>query len=350
MFQRADLQHRLDAEIAQRVPERLLAFSGGSRQVWRWPQPRKSGGIRLVPHEITAGNPPPAIIQRLAGVRFTFSEESSITLPVVKDRVRAQFNAEQVTNRFYERFQQQHTSLQTGLVGIEDELERRWYASVLMNRLMFIYFLQKKGFLDGDRDYLRACLHRIREMRGPNEFYAFYREVLLPMFHHGFGSITHDYPDPEIATMLGNVPYVNGGIFEEHEIESAYEIQVPDTEFERIFDFFDEFRWHLDDREQGDPNAINPDVIGYIFERYINLTTGGQRGRRLLHQGRRHWLHGVGHGPAADPRRLDRQLRSQPLRPSSRAAAPIPPGSDGPRRRAPRRMATVARSRRRTPA
>jgi len=52
---------------------------------------------------------------------------------------------------------------------------------------------------------------------------------------------------------------------------------VPDGEFERVFDFFDEFQWHLDDREQGDPNAINPDVIGYIFERYINLTTGGKK-------------------------------------------------------------------------
>ncbi|MEJ7784940.1 MAG: Eco57I restriction-modification methylase domain-containing protein [Solirubrobacteraceae bacterium] len=273
----ADLQHRLDAEIAHSVPERLLLFTGASRQVWRWPQPRKSGGVRLIPHEVTASHPSPAIIQRLAGVRFTFAEEAAITLPVVKDRVRAQFNAERVTNRFYERFQQQHTSLQDELRGIESPVERRWYTSVLMNRLMFIYFLQKKGFLDGDRDYLRGCLRRIREMRGPDEFYAFYREILLPMFHHGFGSFAHEYADPEIAEMLGDIPYVNGGIFEEHEIESAYEIEVPDSEFERIFSFFDEFRWHLDDREQGDPNAINPDVIGYIFERYINLTTGGQR-------------------------------------------------------------------------
>jgi hypothetical protein len=273
----ADLQHRIDAEVAQRLPERLLVFSGPARQVWRWPQPRKSGGVRLIAHEVTSGKAPPAVVQRLAGVRFALDEEDTITLPAVKDRVRAQFNAEQVTNRFYERFQQEHTSLQEALEGIDGQRESRWYASVLMNRLMFIYFLQKKGFLNGDRDYLRTCLTAIREMRGPDEFYAFYRDVLLPMFHEGFGSIQHDYPDPQIAAMLGDVPYVNGGIFEEHEIESAYDIQVPDVEFERIFTFFDEFRWHLDDRERGDPNAINPDVIGYIFERYINLTAGGQK-------------------------------------------------------------------------
>jgi hypothetical protein len=273
----ADLQHRLDAEIAQRIPERLLVFTGQARQVWRWPQPRKSGGVRLIAHEVVAGEAPPAIVQRLAGVRFTLDEEESLTLPAVKDRVRSQFNADRVTNRFYERFQEQHTSLQGALEGIADPSEARWYASVLMNRLMFIYFLQKKGFLNDNRDYLRSCLLGIRRLRGEDEFYGFYRDVLLPMFHHGFGSVDHEYPDPEVAELLGDVPYVNGGIFEKHEIESAYEIQVPDEEFERIFDFFDEFRWHLDDREQGDPNAINPDVIGYIFERYINVTTGGQR-------------------------------------------------------------------------
>jgi Eco57I restriction-modification methylase len=273
----ADVQHRLDAEIAQRLPERLVVFTGPARQVWRWPQPRKSGGTRLVPHEVRAGHAAPGIVQRLAGVQFTFSEEDTITLPAVKDRVRAQFNAERVTNAFYERFQEQHTSLQDALEGIDGEGEARWYASVLMNRLMFIYFVQKKGFLNEDRDYLRSCLAGIRELRGDDEFYGFYRDVLIPMFHQGFGSVDHAYEDPEIAAMLGDVPYVNGGIFEEHEIESSYEIQVPDSEFERIFGFFDEFRWHLDDREQGDPNAINPDVIGYIFERYVNLTAAGQK-------------------------------------------------------------------------
>jgi hypothetical protein len=273
----ADVQHRLDAEIAQRVPERLVIFTGAARQVWRWPQPRKSGGVRLVAHEIHGPNPPLSIVQRLAGVQFTLAEEDTVTLPTVKDRVRAQFNSEQVTNRFYDRFQTEHTSLQGCLEGIDADSERRWYASVLMNRLMFIYFLQKKGFLNGDRDYLRSCLNAVRDLRGENEFYSFYRDLLLPMFHHGFGSHTHTYPDPEEATILGDIPYVNGGIFEEHVIESSYEIRVPDEEFERIFDFFDEFQWHLDDRDHGDPNSINPDVIGYIFERYINLTTGGQR-------------------------------------------------------------------------
>jgi len=273
----ADIQHRVDLGVSPRVPERMLVFKSPDRQVWRWPEPRKSGGTRLVPQESPSSPAAPALVQRLAGVRFRFAEEDSLTLPAVKDRVRAQFNAEQVTARFYERFQAQHAGLQESIAGITDEDLRRWYASLLMNRLMFIYFLQKKGFLNGDRDYLRSCMHKVRELKGSDEFYGFYRNLLLPMFHHGFGSFEHNYPDEQVAAIVGDVPYVNGGIFEEHEIESGHEIAIPDAMFEGIFDFFDGFTWHLDDRPHGDPNAINPDVIGYIFERYINLTSTGRR-------------------------------------------------------------------------
>jgi hypothetical protein len=64
---------------------------------------------------------------------------------------------------------------------------------------------------------------------------------------------------------------LNGGLFDEHEIEKEYEkIQIDDKAFERLFDFFDEWNWHLDTSEAATGRDINPDVIGYIFEKYIN--------------------------------------------------------------------------------
>ena len=45
---------------------------------------------------------------------------------------------------------------------------------------------------------------------------------------------------------------------------------MPDEAFERIFDFFDDYQWRLDDRPLKDDKEINPDVLGYIFEKYIN--------------------------------------------------------------------------------
>ena len=55
-------------------------------------------------------------------------------------------------------------------------------------------------------------------------------------------------------------------------IEKRYgdNIQIPDKAFERIFDYFDQYQWHLDERPLRADNEINPDVLGYIFEKYIN--------------------------------------------------------------------------------
>src|SRR5262249_6452542 len=143
-----------------------------------------------------------------------------------------------------------------------------WYASLMLNRLMFIYFIQKKGFLDGDPDYLRNRLRLMQKRKGKNHFLSFYRYFLRRLFHEGLGSPARS---PELDELLGKVPFLNGGLFEEHEIESRHEsIDIADAAFERLFAFFDAYQWHLDERPLRADNEINPDVLGYIFEKYIN--------------------------------------------------------------------------------
>ena len=61
--------------------------------------------------------------------------------------------------------------------GNLDDEERSWYASVLLNRLMFIYFIQQKGFLDGDGHYLSNRLDMVRDHFGRDQFYAFFQRV-----------------------------------------------------------------------------------------------------------------------------------------------------------------------------
>ncbi len=140
---------------------------------------------------------------------------------------------------------------------------------------MFIYFLQKKGFLNDDIDYLRNSLTKIRQMKGSNKFYQFYRDFLLVLFHDGLGSDEASSLDPEITSILGAIPYINGGIFAKHVLEETYEIDVPDLVFEEIFNFFDHYKWHLDTRSSAEPGTINPDILGYIFEKYVNQKEQG---------------------------------------------------------------------------
>ena len=65
---------------------------------------------------------------------------------------------------------------------------------------------------------------------------------------------------------MGKVPFLNGGLFDVHDLERDNpEISIPDAAFERVFDFFDGYRWHLDERPYQEDNEINPDVLGYIF-------------------------------------------------------------------------------------
>ncbi len=74
-----------------------------------------------------------------------------------------------------------------------------------------------------------------------------------------------------MAKFLGRVPYLNGGLFDVHELERDNpKIHVPDQAFKQIFAFFEAYQWHLDDRPLRKDNEINPDVLGYIFEKYIN--------------------------------------------------------------------------------
>ena len=148
-----------------------------------------------------------------------------------------------------------------------------------MNRLMFIYFIQQKGFLGQDPDYLRNRLKQITEMSGGRDLNAYFGDLLLPLFHQGLGKHPSEqtWDDPDICRIIGQVPYVDGGIFERHDLERDYEMEIPDSAFESLFDFFDQWRWHLDERPSGEHNEINPDILGFIFEQYVNYTEKGRK-------------------------------------------------------------------------
>ncbi len=134
---------------------------------------------------------------------------------------------------------------------------------------MFCYFIQKKGFLDNNKNYLSDKLKECQEKKGKDKFYSFYRSFLLQLFHHGLGAPDHS---KTLIAEIGKIPYLNGGLFDTHEIEKDYKdkIEIDDKAFESIFNFFDEWEWHLDTRHAASGKDINPDVIGYIFEKYIN--------------------------------------------------------------------------------
>lgn len=340
-------QHRVVRCLKRLSRDQLVVFVAPDRHLWQWPEQRQSGvGYRLVDHEYPANEPTEALLQRLEQASFKIEEEAALTSSSVLTRVRRSFNADKVTKSFYREFQKHHKGFADKIEGVATSENQRWYASVLLNRLMFIYFIQRKEFLDGNQNYLRARLGIVREHYGADQFYAFYKQFLLPLFHEGLGSSDPSYDDPEIESIIGSVPYVNGGIFEPHELEQTYDIQIPDEAFETLFDFFDAWRWHLDETPSGDPREINPDILGYIFEQYINFTEKGQKEKGAYYtkpdvtglHGRLHDSAGAwgpvrfcGSGRSRDPaHRFRRRLHSRqhPAR-SRRNVARHPSGGGG---------------------
>lgn len=215
-----------------------------------------------------------ALYQKIDGITFELDEETNIV--DLRSKVQTAFavNSEKITKDFYAGFKKQHKLFADFITGIDDHVEtknnrnKQWYASVMLNRLMFCYFIQKKGFLDLDVDYLRNKLNCVRANEGEDKFYNFYRSFLCNLFHDGLNTPKHSR---DFEAVFGKIPYLNGGMFDEHQLETDYaDIDIPDEAFIGLFDFFDKWNWHLDTRLTASGRDINPDVLGYIFEQYIN--------------------------------------------------------------------------------
>ena len=264
----SNLRRKIDNALTKLRREHLIIFAAedNSRQEWQWVKREHGKGARLRTSSFHQGQSNESLIQKLRGLYFSFEEEETLTLPDTVSRVRANFDVEKVTKRFYDEFTKRHQAFLNFIEGIPDEEFRRWYASVMLNRLMFIYFLQKKGFLNNDLNYLYTKLQQVKEDGGD-----YYRRFLCPLFFEGFAKQAPDR-SPEARELLGNIPYLNGGLFNKHEVEEKYgaDINISDSAFKDLFNFFDQYQWHLDERPLKKDNEINPDVLGYIFEKYIN--------------------------------------------------------------------------------
>ncbi len=265
----SETRRKIEIQARKFAHEHLLIYTNPdhSRQKWQWVRHEAGKPAATREFDYDHGQSGEALLQRLQLAAFEFEEEEALTIVDVTSRVRAAFDLERVTKRFFERFKAEHNAFLQFLQGIPDAGMQRWYVSVTINRLMFVYFIQKKGFLDNDPDYLRSRLNASQSV-APDQFY---RGFLCPLFFEGFAQ-KEALRSAEVNALLGKVPYLNGGIFQKHQIEDLYgqAIQVPDAAFEQVFDFFDQYRWHLDERPLRADNEINPDVLGYIFEKYIN--------------------------------------------------------------------------------
>lgn len=267
---------KIDLKLRRWANDYICIYSIPESEHHQWVAPIKNVEKReLVTIEYETAAKADFLFSKIGGLSFDLDERT--TIMDVKERIQEAFaiNSADVTKSFYAGFQKEHKAFAEFICGVDDHIavkdnrNKQWYTSVMLNRLMFCYFIQKKGFLDNDVNYLRNKLEWCQREKGEDRFFSsFYKGFLSQMFHDGLNNPAHS---DEFESVYGRIPYLNGGMFDEHQIEKDYEgLDISDDAFVRLFDFFDKWRWHLDTRITASGKDINPDVLGYIFEQYIN--------------------------------------------------------------------------------
>lgn len=259
------------ATLAPLSAECMELFQSPDVWSWHWPRTTSAGTTTFEAIETAPGKLPSFMAQRLAGLAFSIQEhQAGISLVDVLDRIHGNFDASNITRRFYERFAAEHKNLAMEITGLSDSIAKA-YSTTLLNRLMFLYFMQKKEFLNGDLWYLENTLKEVQKLKGRDQYYGFYRDALLPLFFEKLNDEGKSVANPEMDRILGEVPYINGGLFGPTSVEEEFggQMAIPDSAFERILRFFSEYNWHLDTRPTA-ADEINPDVLGYIFEQFVN--------------------------------------------------------------------------------
>ena len=225
-------------------------------------------------HDYFKGQSGDYFISKLTSVHFGIEE--TLKIKDIGEKLEKAFNTEKITKRFYQDFRDNQDQFQKYIEGVKTEEEKKWYASLILNRLMFIWFLQKKGFVNRDFDYLEKKLAESKQI-GKDRYYS---EFLTCLFFEGFAKKPIERNDKAKA-LLGSIKYLNGGLFIPHPIETKYEIKssvaeykgkikIKDKAFEETFKIFQSYDWCLQGKEGKSDNEISPDVMGYIFEKYIN--------------------------------------------------------------------------------
>lgn len=268
---------KIDIKLRQQAHDYICIYMEKNGFHHQWVAPVNKVEKRdIVTIEYTCISQAEFLYSKIDDLSFDFDEKTTIV--DVKQRIQGAFmvNSEKITKEFYTGFKKEHTQFVKFIHGIDDDItddkknkNKQWYASVMLNRLMFCYFIQKKGFLDMNENYLRDKLNRVQQERGKNEFFqSFYKGFLIHLFHEGLNGHQRD---EVFLSKYGRIPYLNGGMFDFHDIEKMFkDIDIDDEAFLHLFDFFDKWRWHLDTRITASGKDINPDVLGYIFEQYIN--------------------------------------------------------------------------------
>ncbi len=234
------LERAVIAALLPRHPYALFVFSDAQCRAWHFVNVKLISGRDTDPKlrrlfrriSISPDDRLRTASERLAMLdlsRLAANQLSALAIQGLHDEA---FDVEAVTRQFFGEYRRIFEAAERHISGIQGD-SRRIFAQRLFNRLMFVLFLERKGWLklarQPNHDYLKALwqTHQ-RDHRAD-----FYTERLKPLFFAGLNTpndqnVVGIHPSGALQQIIGDVPYLNGGLFEQAPEDVDPAIRVPD--------------------------------------------------------------------------------------------------------------------------
>lgn len=274
-----NLERPVVTQLLKEHPYALFIFSNANQERWHFLNVKYDvkQEKRQVLRRITVG---PGERLRTATERLNLLdlEGKQLTPLAIQECHDKAFDVEAVTKKFFEQYRLVFEQVENLIKPtLSDAEARRLFAQKLFNRLMFIVFIQKKGWLkfNEQTDYLEALWQDYRDDNSISDK-NFYRDRLTHLFFTGLNNpqqtdIIGINNGGFLRQIIGTVPYLNGGLFEQDEDDRNSKILVPDEAIDAIFhELFSNFNFTVTESTPLDVEvAVDPEMLRKVFEELV---------------------------------------------------------------------------------
>ena len=219
---------------------------------------------RMVAHR---GQPGRTVVQQVANLWHDYGK-SGMT---IGEAIRNAFSVQPVTDAFFRDYKAAYDDAVSLIADNIERVDAEQFTQTLFNRLLFVHFVSRKGWLklNGDTDYLNALWQDYKASPSNTNFY---RERLRTLFFDGLNNPQSPDPTSRAQPLIGEVPFLNGGLFEETDLDRRAVDAVPDDAIVPLLtDLFNHYNFTVMEATPLDTEvAVDPEMLGKLFEETVN--------------------------------------------------------------------------------
>ena len=248
----------------------LLVFTNTSASQLHFVYPGFEGAQQVLRRMVVERDlPRRTVVEQVSNIYWKRQDTGSI-----RQALTQAFDVEPVTREFFKEYKRVFEAMENRITGFGAEREAKHrFVQTLFNRLMFVYFLSRKGWLTfkDDKDYLNALWADYQATEGEKK--NFYIDRLRLLFFAGLNNYrSEDFTsEPETHRLIGQVPFLNGGLFEKTDLDTRDGVSVSDEAIEPILsDLFNRFNFTVMESTPFDVEvAVDPEMLGKVFEELV---------------------------------------------------------------------------------